>query len=117
MPVPTATPTFEDIKKLYPDLTLDTWNNMPQFMRDTYIKSLSDLASINNAAKGTPIPTPPKKNTPTSTPTPSKTPTPTATPSDGTVLLMSPDGEKIKRVTAEEAVKLIKEGWNSIDSY
>jgi hypothetical protein len=68
MATPTATPTFEDIRKLFPDLSQDTWENMPEFMRNVYYKSLSDLGSIDNAAKGTPIPTPPKKATPTPTP-------------------------------------------------
>jgi len=115
MATPTATPTFEDIRKLFPDLSQDTWENMPEFMRKAYYKSFSDLGSIDNAAKGTPIPTPPKKSTPIPTRTATATPTPTKKPLGGYVYLMNPEGTKQKRVTAEEAIELIKAGWHEID--
>lgn len=73
--MPSPTPTYQDIAKAFPEkgLTEEQWDNMPPLMRGVYQKALEDLALIGNAARGTPIPTPPKK-----TPTASQTPTPAA---------------------------------------
>jgi hypothetical protein len=119
MATPTPTPTFEDINRAFPEkkLTKEQWDIMPQLMRDIYFKAYEDILSINNAAKGTPIPTPPKKSTPipTMTATATPTPTPTKKPLGGHVYLMNPEGTKQMRVTAEEAIELIKAGWHEIE--
>lgn len=115
--MPTPTPTYDEIAKVFPNApSREAWEQMPDFMKGVYFEQLSNLKTVDNASKGTPIPT--RTKTPTPVPTSSKTPvkTPTATPTPGGfAYLMDPETQKVKKVPWAEVADLIKAGWQEVD--